>query len=154
MNDILGGSESPVGEAWPAGPKPPTDAATARRMSRQARKDTAPEMALRRELHRRGLRYRVERPLPDMPRRRVDISFPRAKVAVFVDGCFWHACPEHATWPARNDVWWADKLRRNVERDAETDTHLKERGWAVVRIWEHEPTGVAADRVCAVVRSR
>lgn len=123
-------------------------------MSRQARKDTAPELALRRELHRRGLRYRVERPLPGLPRRRADIVFSRKRVAVFVDGCFWHACPVHGTWPARNDTWWATKLRRNVERDSETDAHLESLGWLVVRVWEHEVTGLAADRVVAAVASR
>lgn len=121
-------------------------------MSRQARKDTAPELALRRELHRRGLRYRIELPLPGLPRRRADVVFPRAKVAVFVDGCFWHACPTHGTQPARNDVWWAAKLRRNVERDAETNAHLEALGWRVVRVWEHESTVAAADRIWACVR--
>lgn len=134
--------------------RPSTDAATAVRMSRQARKDTAPEILLRRELHRRGLRYRIEYPLPGMRRRRADIAFTRAKVAVFVDGCFWHACPQHATSPANNREWWADKLRRNVERDRETDAHLEGLGWAVVRVWEHESTVDAADRVAAVLAGR
>lgn len=123
-------------------------------MSQQARKDTAPELALRRELHRRGLRYRVERPLPGLPRRRADIVFSRKRVAVFVDGCFWHACPVHGTWPSRNDTWWITKLRRNVERDAETDAHLESLGWLVVRVWEHEVPASAADRVVAAVSAR
>lgn len=123
-------------------------------MRRQARKDTAAEIALRRELHRRGLRYRVEYPVPGMPRRRMDIAFTRAKVAVFVDGCFWHACPEHGTNPANNGVWWAEKLRRNVERDRETDAHLETVGWTVLRMWEHESPAGAADDVAKVVLSR
>ncbi len=75
-------------------------------------------------VHARGRRFRVERALPGLPRRRADIVFPRAKVAVFVDGCFWHVCPIHATRPANNELWWADKLRRNQERNRETGAHL------------------------------
>ena len=115
------------------------------------RRDPAPEVALRRELHRRGLRYRVEYPVPGMPRRRMDIAFTRAKVAVFVDGCFWHACPEHGTSPAQNGAWWAEKLRRNVERDRETDMHLEALGWTTVRVWEHVSAAVAADNVAQAV---
>lgn len=122
-------------------------------MSRQANKDTAAELALRRELHRRGLRYRIEYPVPAMPRRRMDVVFTRAKVAVFVDGCFWHACPEHGTNPSTNGAWWAEKLRKNVERDRETDTHLADLGWTVVRTWEHESAEAAADRVVLNLRS-
>src|SRR3954449_1480262 len=85
---------------------PPLDPSVARRMSRQARRDTAPEVALRRELHRRGMRFRVDWPLPTMPRRRADIAFTRRHIAVFVDGCFWHACPEHGTAPNSNAAWW------------------------------------------------
>lgn len=68
-------------------------------------------------------------------------------MAVFVDGCFWHACPKHATWPMNNDIWWADKLRANVERDRETDRLLQEAHWTVVRVWEHEPVEVAVESV-------
>lgn len=123
-------------------------------MSRQARKNTTPELLLRRELHRRGLRYRVEYPLPGMRRRRADVAFTRTKVAVFVDGCFWHACPQHATRPTNNGAWWAEKLRRNAERDRETDIHLEQQGWAVVRVWEHDSPVVAADRVATTVAGR
>ncbi|QGN34466.1 DNA mismatch endonuclease Vsr [Microlunatus sp. Gsoil 973] len=122
-------------------------------MSRQRTRDTAGEWALRRLLHARGLRYRVDAVLPGLHRRRADILFPRQKVAVFVDGCFWHSCPEHKTEPKSNAAWWATKLARNVERDRETDMHLAELGWKVVRIWEHEDPGCAADRVVAAVRS-
>ncbi|NTW40006.1 MAG: very short patch repair endonuclease [Cellulomonadaceae bacterium] len=113
-------------------------------MSRQARRDTAPELALRRELHRRGMRYRVDHPLPDMPRRRADVVFTAARLAVFVDGCFWHACPEHATQPSANSVWWRDKLAKNVARDRDTDTHLAGVGWMVLRFWEHSDMAAAA----------
>lgn len=116
-------------------------------MARQRTRDTDPEVALRRILHSRGLRYRLDRPIPGLPRRRADITFARQRVAVFVDGCFWHACPEHGTWPIRNNEWWAAKIRRNIERDRETDAHLRDCGWTVIRIWEHEPADEAADRV-------
>lgn len=122
-------------------------------MARQRTRDTDPEVALRRILHSRGLRYRLDRPLPGLPRRRADITFVRQRVAVFVDGCFWHACPEHGTWPKRNDEWWAAKIRRNMERDRETDAHLQECGWTVIRIWEHECADEAADRVEGVIRA-
>ncbi|CAM2980442.1 very short patch repair endonuclease [Skermania piniformis] len=131
--------------------RPATDAATSARMSRQQRRDTAPELALRRELHRRGLRYFVDRaPLPGL-RRRADVVFPRLRVAVYVDGCFWHRCPVHATDPKRNAAWWAEKLAANVARDRETDAALAEAGWQVVRLWEHEAAETAADRVQAAL---
>jgi DNA mismatch endonuclease (patch repair protein) len=127
--------------------RPVTDAKTSARLSKQRRRDTKPEVALRRELHRRGLRYFVDRaPLKGM-RRRADLVFPRRKVAVYVDGCFWHSCPVHATKPRNNAQWWADKLAANVARDRDTDTRLIEEGWRVVRIWEHEDPVVAAQRV-------
>lgn len=133
-------------------PTPITSAQTSARMSRQARRDTAPELALRRELHRRGLRYRVDHPLPGMSRRRADLLFPRARVAVFIDGCFWHSCPIHGTTPANNEAWWVQKLRRNVERDRETDAALESAGWTVLRFWEHTPIDAAAEQVERAVR--
>ncbi len=132
-------------------PRPLTDAATSARMSRQRRADTAPEMALRRELHRRGARFFVDRaPLPKM-RRRADIVFPRRKVAVFVDGCFWHSCPVHATSPKNNGEFWTEKLAGNVARDRDTDARLAEAGWTVIRVWEHEAAESAADLVLAAL---
>lgn len=86
-----------------------------------------------------------------MPRRRADLLFTRAKVAVFVDGCFWHVCPEHATVPASNATWWAAKLARNQQRDQETTAHLKRLGWSVIRVWEHMPAEEAADLVEATL---
>ena len=124
------------------------------RMSRQATRDTAPELALRRELHRRGYRFRKEWTVPGMPRRRMDIAFTRKRVAVFVDGCFWHACPIHATAPRANGAWWSAKLQKNVARDRATDDHLTDLGWLVVRVWEHEVPDVAADRVTAALTGR
>ncbi|AVH25042.1 very short patch repair endonuclease [Nocardia cyriacigeorgica] len=121
-------------------------------MSRQRRAGTEPELALRRELHRRGLRYFVDRPPIRGQRRRADVIFPRLRVAVYVDGCFWHSCPEHATYPKNNAEWWAEKLAANVARDRATDAALAAAGWKVIRIWEHEDPVAAADRVAAALR--
>ncbi len=117
-------------------------------------RDTKPEMALRRMLHARGLRYFVNRrPLPGL-RRTVDLLFPRARVAVFVDGCFWHGCPEHHTVAKANAEYWEEKVRRNRERDADTDALLRSEGWMVVRLWEHQDVTDAANQVEAAVRVR
>jgi DNA mismatch endonuclease (patch repair protein) len=121
-------------------------------MSRQARRDTAPELALRRALHRRGLRYRVGiRPIPEL-RGSADVVFTAARVAVYVDGCFWHMCPRHGTMPANNAEWWKAKLEGNRARDRRTDELLERHGWRVVRVWEHEEPEEAAARVAALVR--
>lgn len=132
----------------------PSSAAVSERMSAARRRDTAAEMRVRREAHRRGLRYRVDAPLPGMPRRRADLLFSRARVAVFVDGCFWHACPEHRTSPKANGSWWAGKLAKNVERDRDTDRHLENIGWTVLRFWEHEEPEPVVDRIVVVVRNQ
>ncbi|GAA3594912.1 very short patch repair endonuclease [Kribbella ginsengisoli] len=124
-----------------------TSAQVSARMSRQARRDTKPEIELRRRLHRLGYRYRVNRPLPGLPRRRADITFGRNRLVVFVDGCFWHGCPAHGTSPRNNGAWWAEKLRKNVERDRDTDNRLKQAGWRVIRIWEHEDPETAVVQV-------
>lgn len=124
------------------------------RMRRVRRKDTAAELAVRSELHARGLRYFVDRAVLPGRRRRADVVFPRAKVAVFVDGCFWHSCPQHATAPRSNAQWWVDKLRANVERDRRTDADLRAAGWTVIRIWEHESPSSAADRVESALARR
>jgi DNA mismatch endonuclease, patch repair protein len=123
-------------------------------MERQGRRDTKPELALRRELWRRGLRYRVDVAPIRGQRRRADLVFTRSKVAVYVDGCFWHSCPVHATLPKSNREWWVAKLAANVERDRDTDARLQDAGWVVVRVWEHEAVAEAADRVENVVRGQ
>ncbi|MFE2087543.1 very short patch repair endonuclease [Streptomyces sp. NPDC002596] len=120
-------------------------------MSRQASKNTGVELAVRRLLHSAGLRYRVEYPVPGMPRRRIDVAFPRAKIAVLIDGCFWHGCPQHATQPKANADWWRTKLDRNMARDRETTEHLLAAGWTVLRFWEHMPAEEVAATVHAVV---
>ncbi len=130
----------------------PSSVGVSERMSRVRRRDTAPEVELRSELHRRGLRYRVDRrPLKGVPSR-ADLVFGPAKVAVYVDGCFWHSCPEHGTMPRANEAFWQDKLARNQERDAKVNDLLAAAGWTVVRIWEHEAIDAAADRVESAVR--
>ncbi len=113
--------------------------AVSARMSRHPRKDTKLEMAVRRALHRHGLRYRVHLPVPGRARRTMDIAFPRHKVAVFLDGCFWHGCPEHGTIPKSNTAWWMAKLNRTHHRDQDTATALAVMGWRVMRFWAHEP---------------
>lgn len=116
-------------------------------MALQATSGTTPEMALRREVHSRGMRYRVNyRPEPSL-RRTADIVFPRAKVAVFVDGCFWHSCPEHGTLPKSNRDWWSAKLLANFARDRETDSSLRAAGWTVIRCWEHDSPVQIADMI-------
>jgi DNA mismatch endonuclease (patch repair protein) len=123
-------------------------------MGRVRRRDTAAELALRRALHARGLRFRVDRPvLPDR-RRRADIVFGPARVAVFVDGCFWHGCPEHGTRPSSNSDFWRQKVDANQARDQDTDRRLRKAGWVVVRVWEHETPATAADRIEALVGAR
>ncbi len=115
-------------------------------------RDTGPELALRRALHARGLRYRVDHPLPFDRRRRADILFTRAKVAVFIDGCFWHGCPEHGTMPRTNSAFWSAKIARNRSRDADTNARLQEAGWLVLRFWEHEPPERGAATVLRAVQ--
>lgn len=123
-------------------------------MSRLGRRDTKPEIVLRQLLHARGLRFRVDKPvLPDR-RRRVDIVFGPAKVAAFVDGCFWHGCPAHATWPKANESYWREKIETNRRRDQDTNERLRSMGWEVVRVWEHEDMAVAADRLERIIRDR
>ncbi|MCX4962907.1 MULTISPECIES: very short patch repair endonuclease [Streptomyces] len=123
----------------------PSSPSVSARMSRQARRNTTPELAVRRLLHAAGLRYRLQVKVPGMPRRTIDIAFPGAKVAVFLDGCFWHGCPEHATQPKANAQWWREKLDKNMARDRETSELLAAAGWTVLRFWEHEaPESVAA----------
>lgn len=121
-------------------------------MQQQRTRDTAAELAVRRLLHREGLRYRVDdAPLPNL-RRRADIVFRRAKVAVYVDGCFWHGCPDHGRRvTASNADYWRLKFERNRARDADTDRRLTEAGWTVIRAWEHERPEDVAGRVARAV---
>jgi len=121
-------------------------------MSALRRRDTNPELEVRRLLHAAGLRYRVAHPVPGRPRRTIDIAFTRRKVAVFIDGCFWHGCPEHGTRPTSNAEWWSAKLAANQARDEDTTALLEEQGWLVLRVWEHEPPGEVLAQVVAAAR--
>ena len=108
-------------------------------------------MNLRSALHRRELRYRVQLSiLPDV-HRKVDIVFPRERLAIFVDGCFWHGCPVHGTWPKQNSAYWRAKINQNKRRDRDTDERLREAGWHVVRFWEHEDLEQAAEKIRATI---
>lgn len=129
-------------------------AAASARMSVLPRRDTTPELQVRRLLHAAGLRYRVAYPVPGRPRRSVDIAFTRRKVAVFLDGCFWHGCPEHGTRPTANAAWWSAKIATNQARDADTAACLVDGGWLVLRFWEHEAPQDIADRLEDVLRQR
>lgn len=116
-------------------------------MRANRRTDTGPEVVLRRELHRRGLRFRVDHQPAAGVGCRADIVFTRARVAVFIDGCFWHACPQHGNLPRANREWWRAKLAVNVARDRRNDEALIASGWRVIRIWEHEALDAATERV-------
>lgn len=134
---------------------PPASSSGVRdRMRGQRRRDTACEVAIRRALHALGFRFRIDaRPIPSW-RRRADIVFRRAGVAVFVDGCFWHGCPRHSRPPRANARWWSAKIERTRRRDLETTAELKSLGWHVLRVWEHESPVRAARRIAEVVRAR
>jgi DNA mismatch endonuclease (patch repair protein) len=117
-------------------------------------RDTGPEQAIRSLLHAAGLRYRVcARPLPDL-RRTADIVFRPTKIAVFVDGCYWHGCPEHYVPPKTNPGYWSDKVIKNMTRDRDTDAQLAQAGWTVLRFWEHEPPDQCALLITEAVTTR
>lgn len=138
----------------PGIPLASSPAALHRMMSAQQR-DTKPELAIRRILHRQGLRYRVDfAPIGGM-RGRADIVFSSARVAVYIDGCFWHGCPAHGTWPKANGEWWRAKIEANRRRDQAADRRLAGVGWRVIRVWEHdEVAGVAEAIVSTVTEGR
>lgn len=129
----------------------PSSPEASRRMAKVRQKGTGAEIALRRELYRKGLRYRVDFEVLKKPRRVADIAFPGRMIAVFVDGCFWHGCPEHATWPKQNSDFWRQKIETNRARDADTNERLRNAGWTVLRFWEHEPPINAAEVVVQTV---
>lgn len=138
----------------PRGPQEP-DLVKSAAMAAQRQRDTSVEMVIRRALHRRGLRYRLQqRVVPGAPLRTVDIVFPRAKVAVDCRACWWHGCPEHRAAPARNREWWVAKLESNRDRDADTERRLADDGWFVVVIWEHDDPEAVAARVADAVATR
>ncbi|MER6109860.1 very short patch repair endonuclease [Streptomyces hirsutus] len=131
-----------------------SSAARRRNMQAIRSRDTTPERLIRRLVHAQGLRYRVAtRPLPHL-RRTADMVFRPTKVAVFIDGCYWHGCPEHYIPPKTNPGYWSDKVARNMARDRETDQLLEEAGWTVLRFWEHEPSEQCATRIATEVEQR
>lgn len=133
---------------------PASSEAVRKTMQGNRRRDTMPEMAVRRAVHALGLRYRVDaRPLPDL-NRRADLVFTRAKVAVFVDGCYWHGCAEHGTTARTNAGYWSAKIQRNRDRDHETNSLLADASWMVLRFWEHEPPAAVAESILCTVRAR
>lgn len=134
------------------GVPPPSSEAALGRMRAARRRDTRPELELRSELHRFGLRFRVHRGIVPGVRRQADIVFGPARVAVFVDGCFWHSCPLHATRAKANAAFWRAKLAENCRRDRDTDARLRTAGWRVIRVWEHENARAAARRIARAVR--
>ncbi|MEV6328352.1 very short patch repair endonuclease [Streptomyces sp. NPDC051909] len=143
MRDQMTGDSAPElpEGSWASSP------GTRRSMQSNKGRDTKPERALRSEVHALGLRYQVsKRPIPAI-RRTADLVFTRARIAVFLDGCFWHVCPEHFTVSRTNPEYWADKAEKNRARDRQTDKLLREAGWAVLRVWEHEDPHEAAARV-------
>lgn len=128
-----------------------------RRMAKVRQKGTDAEVALRRAMHRIGLRYRIDYEVLRKPRRVADIAFPGRKIAIFVDGCFWHGCPEHATWPKRNADFWRQKIEANRQRDTDTNERLRSIGWTVLRFWSHESPAEAAkavERMVAIVDAK
>lgn len=129
-----------------------TSPGRSRNMAAIRRTNTKPEVRLRQALHASGLRFRKDMALKvgDV-RARPDVVFTKKKVAVFVDGCFWHCCPEHGRLPTRNTTYWLPKLQRNVDRDARQNQALRESGWTVLRVWEHVPLSDATALVCAAV---
>ena len=130
----------------------PLNPGRSRNMQANRRVNTKPEVRLRSALHRLGYRYRKDFALRlGAVRVRPDVVFTRRKVAVFVDGCFWHVCPQHGRQPTTNEWYWAPKLRRNMERDAAVNEALQEAGWQVVRIWEHQPLDAAVAAVRAAI---
>jgi DNA mismatch endonuclease (patch repair protein) len=119
------------------------------------KRDTRPELAVRSALHRRGLRFNKDFLITTSTVRvRVDVAFPRRRIAVLIDGCFWHRCPLHETEPRANATYWGPKLDRNVARDRSQEAGLRLEGWTVVRGWEHEDPVMVAERIAALLGSR
>jgi len=129
----------------------PSSPETSRRMAKVRQKGTDAEVALRRELYRIGLRYRVDYEVLKKPRRVADVAFPGLRIVIFVDGCFWHGCPQHASWPKHNVEFWRQKIEANRHRDVDTSERLRSMGWTVLRFWEHESPAEAAEVVAQTV---
>ncbi|MHA7181614.1 very short patch repair endonuclease [Arthrobacter sp. MDB2-24] len=134
------------GESWASSP------GVARSMRANRGRDTSLELVVRRALHRRGFRYRVDyAPLKGL-RSRADIVFTRVQIAVYLDGCFWHGCPSHGTTPTTNADYWIPKLEQNRRRDGKVTKLLGESGWTVLRFWEHDDPSMIVDKIAECVR--
>ena len=132
----------------------PTSTKVSARMSRLPRRDTLPELAIRHLVHQAGLRYIVDaRPVPSL-HRRADLVFRGPKIAAFVDGCYWHGCPDHCRLSGQNLGYWTSKIDTNRQRDADTDRRLTDEGWEVFRAWTHECPEEVAAALIELVRSR
>ena len=139
-------------DRYPTTKRPKASSLAARkRMLATKGRDTQCELAIRSLVHRKGLRFRVDWSIPGT-RRRADLAFVSPRLLVFIDGCFWHACPKHGTWPKANAAWWRRKILDNARRDRDTDTRLKRDGWTVLRFWEHEASDRAADRIARRIK--
>lgn len=136
------------------GNPPPSSEAARNRMKAVRRKGTKAELELRAALIELGLDFEINRPPCPGLRREADILFPQERIAVFVDGCFWHGCPIHGTMAKANAQFWKEKIERNKRRDADTNQRLREKGWCVVRVWEHVPPKIAAERIRDIVMKR
>lgn len=137
----------PRSESWAS------SSATRRSMQGNRSRDTKPELAVRSAVHRRGIRFWVSaRPQAEFART-ADLVLRKTRIAVFVDGCYWHGCPDHHSQPATNSQYWADKIARNIERDIETTAYLQQTGWTVLRFWEHEDPEAVADYVQGAVQT-
>ena len=136
-----------------SGPSPQTSTKTSARMRATKGRNNTKELAIRSALHAAGYRFRVCLPVPGVPRRSIDIAFVGIKLAIFLDGCFWHACPVHGTMPKTDTEWWAAKLKRNRERDNDTDRVLIQAGWHPARFWEHTDDREIVHRVTSLVRA-
>ena len=142
-----GGSGEMAAERTPS----PSSESVSRRMRNTPRRDTPAELRVRTLLQASRLPFEVDRSIAGVTRARPDLVFSAERVAVFLDGCFWHSCPEHGTTPSANRRWWIDKLAANVERDRRHDQELGTAGWLVLRFWEHEsPEFVAREIECRV----
>jgi DNA mismatch endonuclease (patch repair protein) len=146
----MGGRETQRAVAKPEASSP----GTRRAMQSNRRTDTKLELAVRRELHHRGLRFRKDLAIHLLGLRvRPDVVFTKARVAVMIDGCWWHGCSEHHTYPKRNAAFWRHKIETTIERDRRVTASLAEAGWTVIRVWEHEPVSEAAERIELAVRT-
>ena len=134
-------------DSWASSPS------TRKVMQANRRSDTGPELRYRRQLHALGIRFRVGVKVEPALRRTADVAIKSLRLAIFIDGCFWHGCPEHWSCPQTNEEFWSSKIAKNIRRDRETDQILRDKGWTVMRFWEHEEAGGAAQKTREWIRA-